>query len=482
MNTIQRLLSNTLLAFVSNTIAKVSGSILFIIIGRLIGPEEAGIFSLGITFYTILMALSTFGLHDLLVREVAPRKEQSGRYLVNYLAMRLTISMLLYIGLLLFLRLSLPYDEETKMVLLIASLTIFPEAVFSLLQALFVAYERLAVPTLAAIVNSVIRLGLGAWLLYNGAGAVEVAWVLPISTAASLLVFIPAIPALFRQVPQIAAVRLSWQFCRQQLRPTSGFVLLQLFQTLNLQLDTFIISLLLTEAAIGYYTASQTILIGFLMIPFAVRMSLYPLMARYQYEDQEKLVRLYHKSSQYLIILGLPIAAGVTLLAEPIIFLVFGESFAPAILALQLSVWKVPFSLLTVPNARLLLVHGKQTVASWIRGLAMVVSVLLNLLLIPRLGINGAAIASVLGMAAFFIFIYLYVQFSLLKDNILVLAFKPAIATLVMVLVVWFLRDSFVILPVIIGVVVYMGMILLLGVFTAEDRLYLRRLMNLRTT
>ena len=80
MNTIQRLLSNTFLAFISNTIAKVSGSILFIIIGRLIGPDEAGIFSLGITYYTILMALSTFGLHDLLVREVAPRREQSALY------------------------------------------------------------------------------------------------------------------------------------------------------------------------------------------------------------------------------------------------------------------------------------------------------------------------------------------------------------------------------------------------------------------
>lgn len=482
MNTIQRLLSNTLMAFISNTIAKVSGSILFIIIGRLIGPEEAGIFSLGITYYTILMALSTFGLHDLLVREVAPRREQSGRFVVNFLAMRLAISLFLYAGLLIFLRLILPYDEETKMVLLIISLTIFPEAIFSLLQALFVAYEQLAVPTLAAVVNSIIRLGFGAWLLYNGAGAVEVAWVLPISTTLSLLVFLPSLPPLFRQIPQAVSMRLSWQFCRLQLRQTSGFVLLQLFQTLNFHLDTFIISLLLTSAAIGFYTASQTILFAFMMIPVAVRMGLYPLMARYQLEDQKKLRRLYHKSSQYLIIIGLPIAAGVTLLAQPIIFLVFGESFGPAVLALQIGIWMVPFSLLNVPNARMLLVHGKQSTASWIRGAAMLVSVSLNFLLIPRLGIYGSSIASVLAIIAFFVGLYIYVQRNLLKDNILPLAIKPMIATVVMTLVVWFLRDTFLLLPIAAGALVYVGLIVLLRTFTAEDRSYLRQLVNVKTS
>ena len=69
-----------------------------------------------------------------------------------------------------FLRRSLPYSAETTSVLRIMSLAIFPEAVFSLGQALFTANERLEVPTLAAVVNSVIRLGLGIWLLYTGNG------------------------------------------------------------------------------------------------------------------------------------------------------------------------------------------------------------------------------------------------------------------------------------------------------------------------
>ena len=57
MNALQRLLSNSILAFIANTVAKVSGSILFIMIGRQIGPAEAGVFNLGVTYYTILLGL-----------------------------------------------------------------------------------------------------------------------------------------------------------------------------------------------------------------------------------------------------------------------------------------------------------------------------------------------------------------------------------------------------------------------------------------
>ena len=480
MNTIQRLLSNTILAFIANTIAKLSSSILFILVGRLIGPEEAGIFNLGVTYYTILLALSTLGLHELLVREAAPRRVQSARYLVNYTIIRLLSSTLLYLGLLLFLQLNLPYSEEAKSVLRIMSLAIFPEAVFSLCQAFFVAHERQAAPTLSALLNAAIRLGLGIVLLQRGAGAVTVAWVLPISTTISLLVFPPAIIHLSRRVPQSVSPRLDLRFSVQQLTLTSGFVLLELFQTLNFQADTFIISFMLTEADLGYYGASQTVLAGVLMIPVAIRMALYPLMARFGVHDRDKLHYLYHKASQYTLMVGLPLAAGVTVLAAPIITLLFGPDFAPAIPALQISVWAIVFALINVPNARLMLVNGKQTPASWLRGVGTVASVGLNLFLIPRLGINGAAIARVLATAIFFFTIYVYVQRHFLRDPLLPLIVRPAIATVIMSVVVWYLRDTFLLIPIVTGIVVYGILMVVMGGVTEEDRAYLRQLFDFK--
>jgi O-antigen/teichoic acid export membrane protein len=476
MNALQRLLSNTILAFIANTIARVSSSILFIFIGREIGPQAAGVFNLGVTYYTILLALSTLGFHELLVREVAPRRDESNRYLTNYIIMRLATSLALFLGLLLFLQLSLPYSEETKSVLRIMSLAIFPEAIFSLCQALFIAHERQAAPTLSALLNAAIRLGLGLFLLRQGAGAVAVAWVIPISTTISLLVFPPAIVALARRTPQSVSARFDFRFSMQQLRMTSGFVLLELFQTFNFQADTFIISILMTEADIGYYGASQTILAGVLMIPMALRMALYPLMARVDSENGNKLRYLYHKASQYTLMIGIPLAAGVTILAAPIIEFLFGPDFGPAIPALQISIWSIVFDLATVPNARLMLVKGRQTPASWLRGAGAVASVGFNLLLISRFGINGAALARVLATAIFFLALYVYVQRNLLKDSILHLVIRPVLAAVGMSLVVWYLQDSSLLISIPAGIVVYGILIVLLGGVSEEDKAYFRQL------
>jgi O-antigen/teichoic acid export membrane protein len=478
MNTIQRLLSNTILAFIANTIAKLSASILFILVGRLIGPDEAGVFNLGVTYYTILLALSTLGLHELLVREVAPRREESSYYLFNYTILRLVSSTILYLGLLLFLQLNLPYSEEAKSVLRIMSLAIFPEAVFSLGQAFFIAHERQAAPTLSALLNAAVRLGLGIYLLQNGGGAVAVAWVMPVSTTISLLVFPPAIIQLSRHVPQSVSPRFDHKFSLQQLGMTSGFVLLEVFQTLNFQVDTFIISFLLTEADLGYYGASQTVLAGVLMIPVAIRMALYPLMARFESQDKEKLHHLYHKASQYMLVIGLPLSAGVTVLAAPVIELLFGPDFAPAIPALQISVWAMLFALMNVPGARLMLVYGRQTPASWLRGIGTVASVGLNLLLIPRFGINGAAVARVLATAVFFFSIHIYVQRKLWRESLLPMVVRPAIATVIMTGVVWYLRDSFLLIPIVAGILVYGALLILLGGLDEEDRAYFRLLFN----
>ncbi len=468
------------MAFAGSALMRVSTAVLFIAVGRNLGPEDAGIFTLGITYYTIIVALSAFGLHELLVREVAPRRHEGGRYLTNYLVLRLLVTALLYAGLLLLLKYVLPYSEEAKIVISIMALAAFPEAIFGLCQSLFAANERLFVPTIGAFINSAVTLGVGFWLLTTEGSVTSVAWSLPIADTAGILVFPFALVSLFRQVPQSVMPRPSWSFLRMQLRFTPGFILLGIFTTLNFQAEAFIISLLLTEADLGYFGAAQTLVAGFLLIPMAIRVTLYPLMARYRHEDEEQLFQIYRKSGQYLLMLGLPIAVGVTLLAEPIILLVYGEAFLPAVPVLRLLIWEVVVVVLSVPVARMLLVYNYQSAAAWMRGFTMIVSVLLNLLLIPILGIVGAGIARVLAALLFFAIIYLFVQVKILHGMRLRVHPGLIVATLMMAVVVWQIREMPLYFPVLVGVFVYGAATVVLGVFSAEDRYYLRQLFQAR--
>jgi O-antigen/teichoic acid export membrane protein len=207
-------------------------------------------------------------------------------------------------------------------------------------------------------------------------------------------------------------------------------------------------------------------------MPVAARAALYPLMARYHYESPAKLALLHQKANQYVMALVLPIAAGVCLLAEPIIHLVFGAGFEPAVPALQWSIGALVFVFLNVPNARLLMVNNRQREASIITGISMAANVALNLWLIPLLGIVGAAVSRLVASFLFFLCIHLYVRQRILHSSFWPLLPRPLLATLAMVAAVWPLRELPLLVPVLVGVAVYAAAAYLLGVVPRQDWSY----------
>ena len=476
MKTVRRLMSNAVLAFTSNIVVRASNSLLFIFIGRSLGPTAGGVFNLGITYFTVVFALSAWGLHELLVREVAPRRDESSLYVTNYLAIRMVLASAVYAFLLLALGFVLPYSPATEEAIRILALAVFPEAIFSIVQALFEAHERLLPPALVASAGSVIKLGGGLWLLYNGYAVQQIAWMVPLGSGLSLLLFLPFLWQLFHDNKQRLTNRLSWSFSWSQLRHTPSFVVIHLFSLLDYQADAFLISLLLTETDVGWYGAAQTIMLAFWMMPTALRAAIYPLMARYRHESYDKLLLLYQKTTQYLVIFILPAAAGVYMVAPGIIRLIFDTSFDPAIPALRWSIWAVVFAFLNVPNARLMLVYDRQRAAAWLTGLSMVINVLLNLLLIPGYGITGAAMARTFASLAFFLMIYAYVQRNILRSSVWPALVRPGLATLAMIAVVSQLQTYGLVVPILAGVGVYTAAGFLLRIVPAEDWHYWREL------
>ena len=78
-------------------------------------------------------------------------------------------------------------------------------------------------------------------------------------------------------------------------------------------------------------------------------------MSRYYREAPDKLALLYDKVNKYIAALVLPLAAGITILAGPVIDLVYGPNFTPAAAVLQITIWTIVFLFLTEPLARMLL-------------------------------------------------------------------------------------------------------------------------------
>ena len=481
MNTSQKIVNNFFLSFLSKLIAKASDAILFIAIARIIGVEEAGVFRLAKSFMAVSLALSAWGLHDLLVRDLAVRREEGKQYLANYLFIRLFLAILGYGAVLLILASNIPYDANTKIIIRILSIAIFPEAIFAIFEAFFVAYDRLLPPAIAGLISGTIKLIGGIWILINfGNNLVLLAWIIPLGSLVGLLSFLPSTKKLYAEYPQTTAFKLDFQFLLKQLRNISGFILIGIFFNLNDQQDTFLVSIFLNEKELGWYGAAQTILFGFSILSAAIRIAIYPTMARYYQESSEKFYSLYVKINRYSIIAIFPIILMISLLAKPIIVFVFKEPFEPASSALQWMIWETFFLILHIPNARLLLIQGKQKQLGWITGIGLLVNLSLNLYLIPRFGINGAAISRPLIAFINFSLAYALVKVHGIKFNVLSAIFKPSIAGLSMAMVVIQFSDNSIIGAVGAGLIVYIAIILVLGSVTLDDWHLLKNLYQKR--
>jgi len=144
----------------------------------------------------------------------------------------------------------------------------------------------------------------------------------------------------------------------------------------------------------GQYAAAFT-LIGFLAnLGLAYAMTLIPGLARLRQAPADARA-LYGRSLALVHAAAVPLAVGGWMLAGRIIDLGFGPGYQAAGSALAILAWAIPLmSLRNVPLAALV-AGDRQHLLLRASAIAVGASVVLNLALIPRFGIPGAAIASV---------------------------------------------------------------------------------------
>jgi O-antigen/teichoic acid export membrane protein len=149
------------------------------------------------------------------------------------------------------------------------------------------------------------------------------------------------------------------------------------------------------SAGVGHYQAGIKIIQLGLMLPYLINTAIYPILVHLQ-DQHEKLAHILQKSFRGLYLIGLPLGIiGLTLL--PAIFIkIYGPNYLPGLAVLKwlLLAMMIDYGLFLINNA--LLVLNLQKKSLQISALAIISNVCLNLLLIPIIGISGAAIATLI--------------------------------------------------------------------------------------
>jgi O-antigen/teichoic acid export membrane protein len=176
--------------------------------------------------------------------------------------------------------------------------------------------------------------------------------------------------------------------------------------------------------------------------------------------------------------IALPLAVGVTLLADKIMLALFGPEFVEGAPALRILIWAAGFTFLGPTIGKAIIGAGEEKLSAVYCGIAMAINLALNVLLIPSLAHVGSAISILAaeGVTAGLVLMWTY-QRGMLKvpaaDIIRLVA-----ATLVMGAFTYLLRRFNLWLLVSASGVVYFLSLVLLNGFSKEDRLALRRIVS----
>ena len=427
MSVIKRIAKNTLALVISSVTCAILGMLYGIYTARYLGADGFGVISLAIAFMSLFSIFSDLGLQQLMVREVARDHRLLDKYLGNVLFAKIFLVILAYALILITINL-LNYPALTIRIVSIIGLSMVCGAFTGAFNSIFQALERMEYVSFGSILNSALMLAGGIYAVSQRLPVIAFALIYSIS---SIIVLIYALLAAIKiGIP--LHVYVDRAFILSTLRRALPFGVGSLFLVYYIWIDRVILSYLMDNSTVGYYSAAYNIMGVFSFVPTAFVTSLFPVMSRSFGGSRDSLSKIFQKGIKFLFLLALPMATGVTLLGDKIVGLIYGPGFLLSEKPLTILIWAEFLIFLDVLLGNVLLSINKERWTMMSAGLGALLNIILNLLLIPKFGMLGAAFATFSTELFFFVFaIYLLSRYGYDVD-IKKLVPKPLFATAVM--------------------------------------------------
>lgn len=461
---------NTAFLLAGQVITWTFSLVYLVLVPRAIGPFAFGQLSLATAITSLAGAILGLSLTTLLVKEIASNVTRAADYIGAALTMRVILAiplMVVVAG----IAVAGGYDAQTRLVIGIFTLGAVVSFLAGPLGAGLMAFERMHFTALTGIINSgLLSMTVVALFWVTHVDAVDIAVV---GLGATLVTSGLQLYWLSRSMR--IRLSLNWPLIRSLVIGSLPFAVTYILLTFYVWIDSVMLSFLASTLVVGWYGAATRLFTALLFIPTTLSTALLPALSHSFKHDRSEMSRLIHQSFTLTISLSLPIAAGTVMLAPAAVRLLYGSAYAPSgtiLIVLALSVLPTYISILA---NQILVASDRQIIWARVMGVMCIVNPAINLVAITyfqHTSANGALGASYALLATETLMAVVALRLlprSLLKWSALTPVMRSAVATAVMCVCVWLLRDRFLLVPVAVGTLVYFGAALALRVFPAEN-------------
>lgn len=412
-------INNYILTTINTVASLILPIITFPYISRVIGAEYLGIINFATSYGYYFIHLASFGISSYAIREVSrvrdnhERLEKVSNEIYNLNIFFSILSGMLYIvGVFV-----IPKFRENAFIFYLYSLTIFTN--FLNLEWLFQAFDDYKFSTIRSLCIRILSI-IAVFIFVRERSDYHI-YMLIITISDMGARFSNLYYAKKRYVKFV--LRKKYLNFAEHIKSLFTLFIFRLINGISSNLDKIMIGFMLVYSEVGIYSAGIKFVL--LVIPLIenIGIVLFPkinISANSSIEEYKRNVKFNYN---IILMLSIPMAVGLFLVSPMVIKLFAGPEFIEAVTVSRI----MSFIIILCPigdllGSKILLVYNKDSWLLICSSIVAVSNVVLNVVLIPLWGINGATLASLLSYAVAVFCRYCFTQ-KILKFNLFSLSF-----------------------------------------------------------
>ncbi|RJR32172.1 flippase [Candidatus Parcubacteria bacterium] len=464
---IEKIAKNTTWLTASLILQKTLSFFYFWFISNNLFPSDLGKYVFALSFTTLFSIFIDLGLSQILIREGAKNFSRTNKYLKNILALKIPLLILTILVAVAVINLT-GKSSEIRMLVYLAIIVMTLDSFTLSFFSVFRSTQLLKYESMSSVVFQVINILVGVFAL-KLTGRLE--FLILALICASAFNFIIALVLLktkfkFSLMP-------SWdkETIKILLKILPAFALAGIFIKIYNTSDSVLLGYISGDKAVGFFAVPAKVIFAIQMIvagSFAA--AIYPAFSNFYITSKEFLKNSFENSVFYLLLISVPSSLGIYVLAPKIIDLLWPQ-YQQSVSTFKVMALAMPFIFVAFATGTLLNACDRQNKNTINRGIITLVSLFLNILLIPRYDQLGSGMAFLCTNIALVALDTNAVRKLLPKTGSYIARYlyKIIVASSAMVITLKILSDFNIIFVIGLAATVYFAVLYLLKTFTSKD-------------
>lgn len=412
-NVFKKVAKNSSWIVFQNIFTMILGVVVTGVIARYFGTEKYGIFNYILSITSLFSGIASIGIYHIATKDLTQRPEDEGKILGTSFTIRLIAAILLIIA-----------AETTVCIMTNNESTSMVIGIFLSLMMLFSCSEVIDYYATANL--KVKYLAVSKCISYIIFAILKIFIVvlkldIRYYTATYLIegiIYAIFLSISYKMIHKKNGTTCKWSFDKDYAKKLLSncwyFALSSIMVTIYMRIDQVMLGKMIEDKSqVGIYSAAVKIAEMWVFIPNSIISSFKPVIMKYKGEKNEKayiknLQRLYDISS----FVSIAFAIGITIFARLIILILYGREFLGASKVLYILIWGIWFGIIGNVHYIWLICENKGRYSLFYSATGSITNIIFNAILIPKYGMYGAAIATLISQ-----FIANIVSFGFFKET-----------------------------------------------------------------